>query len=54
MVTPVHHGHTLLAAANTPKTGFFVPQGGHADLTEHGMTAAILSFIAALPRGSGP
>lgn len=54
MVTPVAHGHAVLAAANTPKTGFFVPQGGHADLTEHGMTAAILSFIAALPRGSGP
>jgi pimeloyl-ACP methyl ester carboxylesterase len=51
VVTPARHGHALLAAALAPKRGFFAPQAGHADLTEHGMTAAILGFIADLPRG---
>jgi pimeloyl-ACP methyl ester carboxylesterase len=50
LVTPARHGRALLAAATHPKRGFFAPHAGHTDLTEHGMTAAILGFIADLPR----
>lgn len=47
-VTPASHGRRLLAAAREPKRAIFYPQGGHTDLTEHGMTEAIIAFIADL------
>ena len=47
-VTPAAHGRRLLAAAAEPKTGFFAPLAGHADLPDHGLTAEILRFVAGL------
>ncbi len=48
-VTPPTHGRRLLAAANDPKRGVFLPLGGHIDLIEHGLMGEILKFLATLP-----
>ena len=49
--TPPSHGRRLLAAAAEPRRGVFFPEGGHADLAEHGMMREILSFIDSLEGG---
>lgn len=53
-VTPAAHGRRLLDAAREPKRGIFYPMGAHTDLPEHGMTQAIVEFIAALPPPTSP
>ncbi|MBM3525878.1 MAG: alpha/beta hydrolase [Alphaproteobacteria bacterium] len=53
-VTPAAHGRRLLAAAREPKRGVFYPRAAHTDLPEHGMTEAIIEFIATLPRDGAP
>ena len=41
----VEHGHRLLAAANEPKRGLFVPDAGHADLYAFGVAEQVAGFI---------
>ncbi|MBL8697808.1 MAG: alpha/beta hydrolase [Alphaproteobacteria bacterium] len=53
-VTPASHGRRLLEAAREPKRGIFYPGGGHTDLPEHGMTDAIIGFLATLPPATPP
>lgn len=54
LVTPAAHGRRLFAAAAEPKTAFFAPQAGHADLPDHGLTAEILRFVAGLTPAVAP
>lgn len=52
-VVPVAHGRRLLAAANEPKRGVFLPEAGHNDLFEHGAAGIELEFLSRLrPGGS--
>lgn len=52
-VVPVAQGRRLLAAANEPKRGVFLPEAGHNDLFEHGAAAIELEFLSRLrPGGS--
>ena len=44
-VVPVSHGRRLLAAANPPKAGHFVPAAGHNDLYSFGAVQAIIEFV---------
>ena len=44
-VIPVRFGRTLLAAANDPKEGVFIPGAGHNDLFENGAIRAVLDFL---------
>ena len=50
-VVPVRHGRRLLAAANEPKRGVFLPKAGHNDLFEHGAAEVELDFLSRLPPG---
>jgi len=43
---PVNLGQRLLAAAPEPRTGIFIPNAGHNDLTAHGSDGHILEFLA--------
>ena len=52
-VVPAEHGRRLLAAANEPKQGAFLPGAGHNDLFEHGAAAIELEFLSRLPRPGG-
>lgn len=47
-VTPASQGRKLLAAANEPKRGVFLPAAGHNDLFEHGAARIELEFLAGL------
>jgi uncharacterized protein len=49
-VTPAAQGRKLLAAANEPKRGVFLPAAGHNDLFEHGAARIELDFLDALFR----
>ena len=42
----VDHGRRLLAAANEPKRGVFVPEAGHTDLYDFGVAQHVAGFIA--------
>lgn len=43
---PVALGKRLLAAANEPKEGLFIPQANHMTLYDYGAGAAVLDFLA--------
>lgn len=45
-VVPVAQARKLLAAANEPKRGVFLPEAGHNDLFEHGAADLELAFLA--------
>jgi len=44
-IVPARMGRALLAAANPPKEGVFLPRAGHNDLYDHGAAAHVLRFI---------
>jgi hypothetical protein len=44
-VVPVRFGRALLAAANQPKEGVFIPQGGHNNLYDFGVPGRVIRFI---------
>jgi hypothetical protein len=44
-IVPARFGRDLLAAANPPKEGVFLPQAGHNDLYEHGAAGHVIRFI---------
>lgn len=44
-IVPASHGRTLLAAATTPKEGWFALEAGHKDLARHGALDVALDFI---------
>jgi fermentation-respiration switch protein FrsA (DUF1100 family) len=48
-VTRVQFGRMLLEAANEPKYGYFLPEAGHSDLVEHGLTLRAMEFLERLP-----
>ena len=48
-VVPVVQGRRLLAAAQAPKTGHFLPDAGHNDLAAHGAIAHERAFLRQLP-----
>ncbi len=45
MVVPARHGRALLAAANTPKEGWFAPEASHENLARFGALEAAIAFI---------
>ena len=47
-VVPPEQGRRLLAAANEPKRGVFLPRAGHADVFEHGAAEHVLDFLERL------
>src|SRR6185369_10289371 len=47
-VTLVKFGRMILAAAKEPKQGYFPPEAGHSDLTDHGMPQKVLEFLGGL------
>ncbi len=47
-VVPVAHGRRLLAAAQAPKHGVFLPGAGHNDLLRHGSAEVALVFLERL------
>jgi fermentation-respiration switch protein FrsA (DUF1100 family) len=48
MTVPVGLGRRLLAAANEPKQGVFLPRAGHNDMANHGLLEAELRFLEGL------
>lgn len=48
-VTRAQFGRMLLEAANEPKQGHFLPEAGHSDLVEHGLTLRTMEFLERLP-----
>ena len=44
-VVPVRFGRALLAAANEPKQGVFIPRAAHNNLFEFGAARSVLDFI---------
>lgn len=44
-VIPVAQGRRLLAAANAPKTGHFIPGAGHNDLAAFGLAERVIEFV---------
>lgn len=41
----IHHGRKLLAAANEPKQGLFLPEAGHNDLYAFGVAETMAEFV---------
>jgi len=52
-VVPVAMGRRLLEAAPEPKQGVFPPFARHNDLAEHGLSAAVLRFLAGISGRAG-
>lgn len=46
VIVPVRFGRALLAAANEPKLGIFLPDAGHNDLYSHDVARRVLDFVA--------
>jgi fermentation-respiration switch protein FrsA (DUF1100 family) len=47
-ITRVQFGRMLFEAANEPKYGHFLPEAGHSDLIEHGLTGKVMEFLDSL------
>jgi uncharacterized protein len=45
MVVPIRHGRALLAAATSPKEGWFSPEASHENLGQFGALEAAIDFI---------
>ncbi len=43
---PIALAQRLYAAAGDPKEAAFIPEGGHADLIDHGLAPIVLEFLA--------
>lgn len=44
-VVPIRYGRMLFEAAPEPKEAWFVPEGGHEDLTRYGSLNVVVAFI---------
>jgi uncharacterized protein len=45
MIVPIRHGRALLAAAPSPKEGWFAPEAGHETLAQFGALDAAVAFL---------
>ncbi|MBT5898497.1 MAG: alpha/beta hydrolase [Rhodospirillaceae bacterium] len=52
-IIPTRFGRRLFKAARQPKEAHFIPDAGHNDLFEHGLTDIELDFLARLAKPSG-
>jgi hypothetical protein len=44
-IVPIRYGRKLFDAASQPKEAWWVAGGGHEDLPEHGLPAAVIGFL---------